>query len=78
VDEAYVKKAMLACADQVIVLADSSKFGKRLFHKVCSLDKIDIVVTDAEPAETVRGALEQAGVELLVASRLTEQGGGTL
>jgi DeoR/GlpR family transcriptional regulator of sugar metabolism len=78
VDEAYVKKAMLACADQVIVLADSSKFGKRLFHKVCSLDKIDIVVTDAEPAETVRGALEQAGVELLVASRLTEQGGGAL
>jgi DeoR family transcriptional regulator, carbon catabolite repression regulator len=76
VDEAYVKMAMLECADQVIVLADSSKFGKRLFHKVCGLDKIDIVVTDAEPTEEVRAALEQAGVELLVASRSTEQGRG--
>ena len=37
-------------ADQLIVLADSSKFRASATFLVCGLDEIDIVVTDAGPA----------------------------
>lgn len=42
------ERAMLAAADQTIVLADSSKFGKVSLSQICGLDDVDRVVTDNE------------------------------
>ncbi len=66
VDEAYVKQEMIKRADKIIVLADETKFGKRLFHRVCDLDQVDVIVTDAEPDEQMREVLEKYDIELIL------------
>jgi DeoR/GlpR family transcriptional regulator of sugar metabolism len=57
-DEVPIKQAMIAAASQVILIADSSKFEKTGFVKVCDMSQIDMVITDrslpAEKLELVR------------------------
>ena len=58
---------MMSQADQVVVLADSLKFERRLFAKVAELGRASQLVTDAEPPRALRAALEAAGVQILIA-----------
>jgi DeoR/GlpR family transcriptional regulator of sugar metabolism len=44
--EVEVKRAMVQAAREVVVVADSSKFGERALAPVCGLDEIDVIVTD--------------------------------
>jgi DeoR/GlpR family transcriptional regulator of sugar metabolism len=59
--------AMMAAARRAIVLADSSKLGKHSFAQIAGLSAMQILVTDAEPAEELAAALKEAGVQLIVA-----------
>ncbi|KUO96519.1 DeoR family transcriptional regulator [Ferroacidibacillus organovorans] len=65
-EDGVVKRAMIRHADQVVVLADHTKFGKRLFHKISDLDAMDILITDREPSVELQRALDEAGVEVMV------------
>lgn len=61
-NEVSMKRAMLDAAGQVIVVADSSKFGRPALVRVASLESVDLIVTDdglpeeaaAEYATTIR------------------------
>ncbi len=66
VDEAYLKLKMIERADQVIVLADSSKFEKHLFHRICDFGKINVIVTDQEPDRKMKEILTDKQVELMI------------
>ena len=44
--EVEVKRAMMAAARQIVVVADSSKFEHRALAPVSGLDEIDLIVTD--------------------------------
>jgi DeoR/GlpR family transcriptional regulator of sugar metabolism len=44
--EAPLKRAMIESAERVIVVADSSKFGRRALVRIADLDQIDLVITD--------------------------------
>lgn len=46
--EARVKRDMVEASNKVILLADSSKFGKTAISLVCSLNKLDKIITDTE------------------------------
>lgn len=61
------ERAMMEAADKTIVVADSSKFGKSSLARMCTLEEVDIVVTDDELTEDWRQRLISAGVELVVA-----------
>jgi DeoR family fructose operon transcriptional repressor len=63
--EAAMMREMMARAEVVIVLADSTKFGRRLFAQVAELGRADRLVTDALPPEDLSAALHSAGVEVL-------------
>jgi len=66
-DDAETKRAALRSAKRTILVADSTKLGAVAFVRLCPVDDIDIVVTDAgAPAEQV-SALRQAGVEVVLA-----------
>lgn len=67
-EEAFVKREMIRRADRTVVLADSSKFGKILFHSVCTWEDIDIVVTEQPPDDAFSNILEQYDVQILVAT----------
>ncbi|WP_099025412.1 DeoR/GlpR family DNA-binding transcription regulator [Mycolicibacterium palauense] len=66
-DEAAVKRAMVACANYVVVVADSSKAGHEDFVSFAPIGSVDALVTDAELAADTRTALTEAGVEVVIA-----------
>ncbi|NGQ96977.1 DeoR/GlpR transcriptional regulator [Brevibacillus sp. SYP-B805] len=66
-EESHLLKEMMKRADQVIVLADHSKFDVQQFVKVAGWDQIDMLVTDREPQGELAEALKQHEVDVLVA-----------
>jgi hypothetical protein len=44
-----------------------SKFGRICLHRICDLNRIDIVVSDASLPPAMRAALAQQGVQVLIA-----------
>ena len=66
-NEAYqVSQAMCQAAKQIIVVTDSSKFGRKTPNVVVPIDKIDIVITDHGISEADQAALEQRGIQVLL------------
>lgn len=66
-DEAAVKRAMVRTADRVVVVADSSKVGRRNLLSFASLDPIDVLVTDTDLDDTDRRQLIEHGIEVVTA-----------
>jgi DeoR/GlpR family transcriptional regulator of sugar metabolism len=67
-EHGYLIKEMIRRADQVIVLADHSKFGKKMLYRIAGLDQVDIIVTDQEPSAEMADAFQKNEVELIVAA----------
>jgi DeoR family ulaG and ulaABCDEF operon transcriptional repressor len=61
------ERHLIERADEIIVLADSSKFDGPSGHVACNLDEIDIVVTDRDISTRHAKMLEKAGVRLVIA-----------
>ncbi|MEZ0095157.1 DeoR/GlpR family DNA-binding transcription regulator [Streptacidiphilus sp. EB129] len=65
--EATINRLMASRADQVVVVADSTKLDRRAFARICPLAEVDVLVTDsAASAGTVKG-FEAAGVRVIQA-----------
>ena len=65
--EANLNQVMIQAAQKVVVLADSSKFGRRGFGKICDLDAVDHIITDKYvPSKTLEG-LRERGIEVTIA-----------
>jgi DeoR/GlpR family transcriptional regulator of sugar metabolism len=64
--EATMMNAMMDRATRVAVLADSSKFGRRLFAQVAELGRADYLITDTMPPTDLREALEAQHVQVLI------------
>jgi DeoR/GlpR family transcriptional regulator of sugar metabolism len=64
--EVPIKRAMIAAADRVVLLADAQKFAMRGDVRVCEADAIDHIVTDALPDGT-RAAAQEAGIGVTIA-----------
>lgn len=58
---------LIGQADELIVLADSSKFTNRSSLILCGLDRIATVITDGGIRDEDRQMLETAGLRLIVA-----------
>ncbi len=63
--EASLNKQMIASTRQVIVVTDSSKFGLCGFSRVCGVDKVDTVITDANVLPGTVRELEERGIEVI-------------
>jgi DeoR/GlpR family transcriptional regulator of sugar metabolism len=66
--EAQMIRQMIDACARVIVVADSSKFGRRAFVQICALDRMSVLVTDAAPPADLAAALAEAQVEVVTAS----------
>lgn len=62
--EAHLNQKMMAAAQKTIVLADSSKFGRRGFGKICELEDIDQIITDTDAPERYVRILQERGIEV--------------
>jgi len=61
------ERAMMAAADEVIVLVDSTKFDRSSLAHLCDLGEIDTLVVDDAITPEWRQRLEATGVTVVVA-----------
>lgn len=73
VDEVPVKKQAAANARRVIVLADSSKINHDVLVLFLRLDQVQTIITDNGIAADHRAALQEKGIEVLVAGAMPAQ-----
>lgn len=66
VEGAEIVKAMSACAEETLLLADSSKYGKTGFVNVLSMSEVDGIITDSGLCELARGELAQASIKCTI------------
>jgi len=65
--EAVAGRAFMAAADRTIVIADHTKIGQATFARLCGLRDVHMLITDDGLTPEQRTALEQAGLQVLVA-----------
>ncbi|MDI3421652.1 DeoR/GlpR family DNA-binding transcription regulator [Streptomyces luteolus] len=63
--EAGANRALAECASEVIVVADSSKLGRRAFALVCELSAVSVLVTDKDAPDGIVEEISSRGIEVL-------------
>ena len=58
---------MMQTAHKVIVLADSSKFGRRGFSKISDMEDVDQIITDSKVSPATAKRIEEMGIVLTIA-----------
>ena len=67
-EEARIARAMIDCADTIMVVADGSKFASRAPVAACEPQDVDALFSDAPPPGETASWLEEAGVEVVTAA----------
>ncbi|KUJ47422.1 DeoR/GlpR family DNA-binding transcription regulator [Streptomyces sp. MI02-2A] len=65
--EAAINRLLCERAERVVVAADSSKLGRRAFARICGVESVDTLVTDAAAGSDAVRAFEEAGVRVITA-----------
>ncbi|MFD0714078.1 DeoR/GlpR family DNA-binding transcription regulator [Paenibacillus sp. GCM10027626] len=64
--QARIKEKMISIADEVIVLADASKFGVNAFTYVADLNDVDSIITDRSIEQEMVARLEERQISVTV------------
>ncbi len=64
--EAHLNRQMIAACQKVIVLSDSTKFGKRGFGRICGIEEVNQIITDSGIPESYVTHLEGMGIEVTI------------
>ncbi len=62
--EAVLNRKMIEVAQKVIVLCDSTKFGRRGFSKICNIEEVDQIITDNNLPPLIEAELQDLGIEV--------------
>ncbi len=65
-DEIIVQNKIMEAADQTIVIADSSKLGINSLVRMCGIEAVSMIITDADAKKDQVDAFEKAGVKVIV------------
>jgi len=65
--EASINQLMASQASQVVVVADSSKVGRRAFARICAPAQIDVLVTDTGLTDEAAERFADAGLRVMTA-----------
>ncbi|MBS4535649.1 DeoR/GlpR transcriptional regulator [Clostridium sp. D2Q-14] len=63
-EKAMIKKKMLEAGEKTILVADSTKFGKKGFTKVCLLEDLDLVITDKDIDEELLEKIKEKDINI--------------
>jgi len=61
------ERAMMQAADEVVIVADSTKFGHKSLAHLCNLEQVNTLVVDNEISEDWRSKIVAAGVRMVIA-----------
>lgn len=65
-EKAIIKKRMLEASDQAILVVDYTKFGKKSFAKICSLEEFDLIITDDKIDRILLKNIREQGIPIQV------------
>ncbi len=64
-DEVRVRQTLMTCARNIVVMADSSKFGKTANMRTVTFDRVDRFITDRKPDAEFDHKFRQAGLDVI-------------
>jgi DeoR family transcriptional regulator of aga operon len=64
--EAHLNQQMIDSAKEVIILADSTKFGKKSFGRICGLEQVDHIITDNNIHPEIANKIKSLGIDLTI------------
>lgn len=64
--EAHLNRQMIKASQKVIVLSDSTKFGRRGFGRICGIEEVNQIITDKGIPDHYRNQLEGMGIEVTI------------
>ncbi|HSN11784.1 MAG TPA: hypothetical protein VLS51_06735, partial [Propionibacteriaceae bacterium] len=73
--EAGMMREMMDCASRTLLLADSTKFGKREFAEVADLSSNTILVTEKKPCQALLDRAAEVGAQVIVTTDHDASGG---
>ncbi|WP_069130619.1 DeoR/GlpR family DNA-binding transcription regulator [Rhodohalobacter halophilus] len=65
--EATLNQKFINIAQYTVALADHTKFGKRGFGRICTIDSVQHIITDSGTPDSVIQNLEKKGIRVTVA-----------
>ncbi len=65
--EASLNQKMIECSQVLVVLADSTKFGRRGLGKICNFDQVEYIITDNKVHPGTVKVLEERGIKVIIA-----------
>ena len=65
--EAHLNQQMIEASKEVVVLVDSSKFGKKSFGRICGLEYVDHIITDKNIPDDIYKKLIDMGITVTLA-----------
>jgi DeoR family fructose operon transcriptional repressor len=71
--EVEIKQAMIQASSEVILVADSSKFGLVELVKICPIDSLNKIVTDDSISPQAVIELEAEGIEVITPQRIAQR-----
>lgn len=66
IEETNLRRHYIRHAKQVIALADYTKFGSKALNQVCSLEEMDILVTDNKTDKKYIRRLREKGIDVIL------------
>jgi DeoR family transcriptional regulator of aga operon len=67
--EASLNQKCIEVAQYTVVVADSSKFGKRGFSRICTFDQVQHIITDDGVSRETVQKLEENGVKVTIGNK---------
>jgi DeoR family fructose operon transcriptional repressor len=67
IEEVQIKRKIIDCANEIIVLCDHSKFEQKSFLNICNFENIDMIITGRELNEKIYKNYIDAGINLVLA-----------
>lgn len=64
IGESHLNHRMLNAAKEVIVLTDSSKFGKQGFDKICDIERVHHIITDKNAPQNILQIIRDKGIKV--------------
>lgn len=62
--QSLLKKEMISIANEIILMADSSKFGKRAFSQITAISNVHQIISDNNMDEGMRSQLEEMDIKI--------------
>jgi DeoR family transcriptional regulator, aga operon transcriptional repressor len=69
INESSLNNKLINIAQKVVILADSTKFGKRGVGKICNLDQIHYIITDSDVPDTTVKLFEERGIQIIITDK---------